>query len=616
MIERFAYISYDWLLLLFALSVIMKTENLSKGEKDAMRRLFDEHHLRETLLLDGAWRYLTDPADVGETEHWYEGLEQGERVHVPSLWNNELGMLDYMGAAWYEKRFFFTGGTMRLCFDAVMTAADVWLDGVHLGSHYGGFTAFDFLLRDVSRGEHLLVVRADNRMDAQSIPQKRVDWYPYGGIAREVYAERLEGICILSNQLHYTLSDDLSSVTAYAVTELYNADEKSCESTLSVRVGERTLFAGKITLRAGERRTVTTPCAEWNDIKLWRCEDPVLYPLSATTDTDDLFDRVGFRKIEAKENRILLNGEAIELRGVNRHEEHPEWGFAFPQRLMKRDVDLLFDLHCNTVRGSHYPNSKVFVDMLDERGMLFWSEIPIWGGGFSEAALGDPVVVERGLQMHREMVEQYYNHPSIIIWGMHNEIKTETQNAYEMTKCYATYLRANGGNRLITHATDHPAVDICLEFDDIICINMYYGWYDKENGGATTWVDFMEMFRRRRASLGMEQVPVVFSEFGAAALYGCRDAFNATRWSEEYQADLLSYCLELFHADPMVSGFYIWQMCNIRTSPEAGLTRARTFNNKGILDEYRNPKLAYFTVKDLYMRYQKEETEHENDHNQ
>ena len=329
--------------------------------------------------------------------------------------------------------------------------------------------------------------------------------------------------------------------------------------------------------------------------------------MTAKTDSDDLMDRIGFRKIEVKDQKILLNGKTMELRGVNRHEEHPEFGFAFPRNLMKRDIDILFDLGCNTVRGSHYPNSKYFVDLLDERGLLFWSEIPIWGVGFSEEALGDPVVVARGLAMHREMVRDYYNHPSIIIWGMHNEIKSETQNAYEMTKCFAEFLRAEGGNRLLTHASNHPMNDICFEFSDIISLNMYYGWYDQlAVGGAPDWEGFLKNFRARREALGMRNKPVIMSEFGAGALYNFHNAFDHIRWSEEYQTDVLAHCLKLFHNDPMIAGFYIWQFCNVRTSLEAGRDRARTFNNKGILDEYRNPKHSYFEVKKLYERFAKE----------
>ena len=229
----------------------------------------------------------------------------------------------------------------------------------------------------------------------------------------------------------------------------------------------------------------------------------------------------------------------------------------------------------------------------------------MWGVGFSEAALQDPVVVERGFTMHKEMVKYYYNHPCIIIWGMHNEIATYSQWTYPITESWSTYLRANGGNRLITHASCHPLRDNDMGFDDIISINLYHGWYRYSgyNGSIADWDKMVEDFRARRIEMGWQDKPVIMSEFGAAALAGYHNHFDTVRWSEEYQRDLLEYTLELFHRTDYMRGTYLWQFCNIRTSPATDLNRVRYFNNKGILDEYRNPKAAFFRVKELYHKY-------------
>ena len=138
--------------------------------------------------------------------------------------------------------------------------------------------------------------------------------------------------------------------------------------------------------------------------------------------------------------------------------------------------------------------------------------------------------------------------------------------------------------------------DICFEFCDIICLNVYLGWY---SGGMEAWDGFITDFCRRRDSLGFSDKPIVFSEFGAAALYGFHDV-ECPRWSEEYQAKLLRHCLTLFRERPEVVGSFVWQFCDIRTSDDMGYTRARGFNNKGILNEHRRPKAAYFAVKKCY----------------
>lgn len=568
-----------------------------------MKRLFSEHEVRKVTDLCGAWRFLTDPDNVGEEQLWQKGLPGGDTVIVPSVWNNELHLLTYEGCAWYEKKFKTEGGTLRFEFGCVMTVADVWLDGEKITHHYGAFTQFEVIVNDVTPGEHLLVVRADNRIDKKSFPQRYTDWYNYGGIAREVSVDRLTGISILLNRLAYTLSEDLTAATVSAEVELYNATADERTETLTVTLGDTVIYTGSVTLGGYEKTCLHTPEITLENVDLWTMEAPRLYTLVAKTDSDDLIDRVGFRRIEVKDHNILLNGHAVELRGVNRHEEHPEWGFAFPPKLMKRDIDIIKDLGCNTIRGSHYPQAQIFLDMLDESGLLFWSEIPMWGVGFGEAALKDPDVIARGFEMHKEMTRYYYNHPAIVIWGMHNEIAAQLPCVYEISRQYHDHLRQDGGNRLITHAANHPFDDDSMDFDDIICLNLYFGWY---GGSLSDWDKFVADFGEHIKKKGYGDKPVIMSEFGAGALAGFHSPFDTVRWSEEFQADLLTYCLELFHRTDYMRGTYIWQFCNIRTSHSMDLNRVRYFNNKGILDEYRVPKAAYYKVKELYHRFAKE----------
>lgn len=564
-----------------------------------MSRMFLTHNKRAVTSLDGAWRFLTDPENIGERDGWYRGLKNSDSAIVPSVWNTKLGLLDYEGACWYERDFYTTGGTLRFAFGAVMTKADVWLDGEKITSHYGGFCEFYAIVADVSEGLHRLTVRADNSFDSQSIPMTFVDWYHYGGITRSVSVENLKGLTVLSNRMEYELSADMQTAKARFLLELYSDSDITDKVSVTLLGQEISLDA---TLANGECREVYTDYITLSGFELWSPENPALYEMRATTATDDNIDRVGFRLVSVEGGKIKLNGKEIELLGVNRHEEHPDFGFAFPESAMRRDIDIALDMGCNTLRGSHYPNSQTFVDMLDEIGVTFWSEIPIWGCGFSPASLQDPVVLERGAEMHREMTKYYYNHPSIIIWGMHNEIPSNTPESIGMASSYYKLLKELGGNRIVTFATNHAADDLCLEYCDVICLNQYEGWY---GGSINTWDTFIDDFRKRRDALGYGHKPVIVSEFGAASVYGHR-SFDTTRWSEDYQADLIGHCLELFHKDPMVVGMYIWQFTDMRTSLEAGLTRARGFNNKGVLNEHRNPKAAFFRTKELYHKFRNE----------
>ena len=570
-----------------------------------MKRLFNEHKKRNVIDLSGSWTYKLDENNEGLTNGWQNGLCDADITTVPSCWNNELRLLNYEGKVWYEKKFDFNGGTAMLEFESVMTEATVWLDGNLLGKHYGAFTQFQFIVNDVASGEHTLVVCADSTIDDKSFPRRYTDWFNYGGIARDVFAHQLKGISILNNHIVYELSGDLKSASVCAELTLYNAESATLSSNVSVTLGDNVIYSDNVELNGYEQITFKTPCVTLNDIKLWDVFKPNLYTVCASTDTDDLYDRIGFRFVEVKDNNILLNGKSIELRGVNRHDEHPDWGFAFPAKLMKKDIDLILNMGCNTIRGSHYPNSKIFLDMLDEKGILFWSEIPMWGCGFSWEALQDQEIINRGYEMHKEMTKFYYNHPSIIIWGMHNEIDSTQEFTIPLTKLYYEHLREFGGNRLITHASNHPLNDVCMDYNDIICINIYYGWYGYRGstGKLSDWDKFVADLRERLKEKGWYGKPVIMSEFGAAALAGYHTPFDTVRWSEEYQRDLIEYCIELFHNTEYMRGTYVWQFANIRTSPSMDINRVRYFNNKGIVDEYRNPKLSYFKIKELYEKY-------------
>ena len=570
-----------------------------------MARLFEERTKRHIKCLDGAWKMRVDKDNIGIDQAWFNDNIGGDTVIVPSVFATDKNLFTYEGVAWYEKSFYFEGGTLFLSFGAVMTVADVWLDGKHLGYHYGGFCQFDFTVDDVAEGYHRLTVRVDNSFDECAIPQPHVDWYHHGGITRSVEAHTLRGISVISNKFDYTLSPDLKEAECSFTVTLYNTSADKAETTLTLLIDTDVVYEDKITLDGRSTEEVVISGVDLDDVRLWDIGKPELYSITARTDSDDLIDRVGFRSIEVKDKKILLNGRKIEVMGVNRHEEHPEHGFAFPKDLMARDLALITDMGCNFVRGSHYPNTREFVDLLDERGILFWSEIPIWGCGFSEEALGKEKVVERGLDMHREMLKYYYNHPSIIMWGMHNEILSNTQAGYEMSKIYYNYLKANGGNRLVVYASHIPSMDISLEFTDVICLNQYHGWYI---GDLNSWYGVLDRITARQKELGLFDKPIIMSEFGAAAVYGCHDDDDFL-WTEEYQAKLIEHCLNLFHAYEGVEGSLIWQFADARTSKEAGISRARRFNNKGLVNEYRKPKLAYFAAQKCFKKFAEEKGE-------
>ena len=566
-----------------------------------MNRLFCKHIKREVTSLDGAWRYAACSEDNGEAD-FSKGLKNAKTVIIPSVWNTEKDLLEYEGAVWYERDFYTEGGTLRFSFGAVMTKATVYLDGELLGEHYGGFCKFHFTKTNVSKGIHRLTVKADNRFDKYSIPHAVVDWYHYGGITRSVEVERLKGITVLYSLLDYTLEENQAECKLRL--ELYNAkNEKLCDN-ISVALDGKNVYASKVSLEAYESRTLEVAFS-FDNAERWSPDSPRLYTLLTETSSDDLYERVGFRKVEVKEKDILINGKKTVILGVNRHEDHPDFGMAFPASLMGRDLDIIGGMGCNSIRGSHYPNAPIFIDMLDERGMLFWSEIPMWGPGYSEELFRDGDFVKRATDMHREMILEYYNHPSIIIWGIFNETDTTTEAAKEFTKTCYDLLKNEGGNRLVTYATNKLTRDVCLEYCDFISLNVYVGWYEYNEEGFDSWENALETLETYFEKAGVSEKPIVMSEFGAAAIYG-HHTFDNLKWTEEYQSELIESCLRLFLVKKGYTGAYIWQFSDIRTAKEAGINRARSYNNKGLLNEYRRPKLAYRTVKNFFETFKKE----------
>ncbi len=563
-----------------------------------MKRLFDEHIKRQVTFLDGAWKFVVDIENVGEEQNYQYGLNNAKTVIVPSVWNSDLDLFKYEGVCWYQKDFYFEGNA-RIVFEGVMTECKVWLDGEYLGNHYGGFCQFDFIVPELKDGIHKLVVKVDNSFNETSIPQKAVDWLHFGGITRSVSVEKLTGVTITYAKMDYTLSKDKKSAEIFFTAELYGYDKKK-ETEFSISLNNQKIYSEKIALRKGSVKTIITDKITLNNINLWDLDNPYLYTVTYDTENDDLIDKIGFRTIEVKNCKLYLNDKNIELRGVNRHEDHPEFGMSLPTAIMSHDLDIIEDMCCNAIRGSYYPNSRIFLDMLDERGILFWSEIPISGDGYSETDLGNETLIKRGLQMLKEMARHYYNHPCIVFWGMHNEIRTNTNNGYIMSKLYYNYLKENGGNRLVTYASDKPKADICYEFCDVISISQYFGWKYRTR---EYWPTFVETFDERRKELGFENKPVIMSAFGASAAYGYH-TFEDVKWTEEYQAKLHDIALQVFHDCPYMIGSFISQFCD--SVSDKDIVRVSTLNNDGLLSGYREPKLAYHTVKAKFQNFKEE----------
>jgi len=540
------------------------------------------------------WDFSIDKNDIGKQEKWYENFPYDcDKMVVPSCWSITPKYYDYFGVAWYRTYFETDCDNLYIKFKGVLDSCDVYLDGSYLGSHDGSFTDFGFFCDKIEKGKHCLVVRVDNSFnEIDSIPLKRVDWYHYGGIFKDVELIAYDEFLLTEKKIDYVLSDDLKSANVSVSFKLKIAGKDSLNLPVKVWADGKEVFDGKLLISNDQTVDVCNFALE--NVKLWDVFDANFHYVTFSIGDKIYKQRIGLRKIEIINREFYLNKKKIYFKGVNRHDEHPDWGFSVPFAIIKKDIDIIIDMGCNFVRGSHYPNDEKLLDYCDEKGVLFWEEIPLWG--YPEKALMSKRVQDVSCVMYDRMIKRDFHHPSIVVWGLHNEIETFTQPAVELSKKLYDIIKAYDNHRLITYATKYCYEDICFDYADFISVNMYYGWYDEI---FHYWYKCMDDLDDRLALLNMQDKPIVLSEFGVEALYGYNTLENA-KWSENYQSYYLETILNIMFKDNRVQGTLIWQYCNARSCDVCSVQRPFGFNNKGIVNEYRLPKRAYYTVKKLF----------------
>ena len=555
-----------------------------------MSRRFREHHLRRADSLDGVWDFAF-LGDVDPDSILPDAITYIDRMAVPGSFDALPTYAGQRGLAAYRTTALIYDETPhRLIFNSVHHWCRVFVASEHVGDHVGGFTRFAFDLAPRAPGEVEIVVLVDNRIDYQRCPLhlEYFDWYHFGGITRPVEWQRLGAVWV--DSLRVETVD--YAARRIAVTIDYGAQTVGGEVDFTLAVDGANILCERLPVTA--TRGQITRSIDLPDAGLWSPAAPKLHMLEVRLDDDDQRERFGIRQVEVVGREIRINGEATRLLGFNRHEAHPQFGHALTDQLLLSDVNQLRDLGCNFVRGSHYPQDVRFLDLCDEAGLAVWVEATGWQ--HTRKHLTDPHYMDAQMTNITEMIAMSRNHPSVIMWGIQNEGSSndpECRPAYEMMM---NRIRELDPTRPTTYASMHPFADVCFDLADLISIHCYPGWYIGE-------IDYIPEHLDRIAGAvneaGMDQRPLIIAEIGAGAVPGWRD-WNEARWSEQYQAQLIDTVIEhMFSASDRFAGLAIWQFCDIRSSEEVGraLGRPRGFNNKGVVDEYRRPKLAYEVVK-------------------
>ncbi len=564
------------------------------------RRLYDMRaypHFtrRKTVDLNRLWDFKLIEDDVPLEKVSLADIIYNDRIPVPSAFDALFAYAGKRGIGAYRTYVDVTPQTRAaLKIGGAGMSCLVYVDGERVGTHIGTYTPYEITLPPSHIAHREIVVLTDNRYDFERCPlhENYFDFYNYGGIVRQTWLEELPSQAVGGV---YVLVDDVSQGKITVNVEFY---DKAVPLQYRIDAGE---------LKNAEPLDETNSDISFSAFvpnpTSWSPEAPNLHILKVHTKNDTIVVRFGLRKVIAANGEILLNDKPVKLLGYCRHEAHPQFGPATPDVLMVSDLEILKDLGCNFIRGVHYQQDPRLLDLCDEMGFLFFSESLGWGQ--EGPKLSAPAFIEAQKKQTVAMVKSDFNHPSIIMWGFLNEGGSHQPNA---RACYAGLVetvKSLDPSRLVTYASNKGLKDLFLEQCDVICFNMYPGWYTEDSENPRPLDEVALAIRGNISRLkerGLGEIPFVISEIGAGALYGLKDPHHGY-WSEQYQADLLQKVCEEVVTNKDVAGLALWQFCDTRTYQGArALKRPRAFNNKGTLDEYRRPKVAYQTVQAIFRR--------------
>ena len=482
----------------------------------------------------------------------------GEAITLPHTWNavdGQDGGNDYWrGCCTYCTRFAApvydpAQQQVWLQFEGVNASAAVLLNGQQLYTHDGGYSTFRAEVTELLQAENQLTVQVDNSVNDRVYPQK-ADFTFYGGIYRDVSL-------LVVNKNHIALGH--FGDTGVKITPALQ------ENSADIRVETLVEGSGTVTVELldAEGRTVATGEGEnaflhldaphlWNGVK-----DPYLYTcvvrlLQDGQPVDEVTTRVGLRSfsVDAKKG-FFLNGRPYPLHGVSRHQDRKGLGNAITREMHDEDMALIRELGANTVRLAHYQHDQYFYDLCDQYGMVVWAEIPY----ISEHL---PNGRENTISQMKELIHQNYNHPSIVCWGVSNEITISTKHKADMLDNHRVL------NELChkmdpTRLTTLACYAMCGPFNpvahitDLVSWNLYLGWYVPGLFLNDLWMDFFHLVYPNR--------PLGFSEYGAEGMPNLHSAHpRRGDHTEEYQAKYHEYMLKCFDRHPWLWATHVWNM--------------------------------------------------------
>lgn len=484
----------------------------------------------------------------------------GESVKLPHTWNAADGQDGgddyYRGTCWYMRELptVPTDSDNRVYLEitgAAMTA-DVYVNGSKICCHEGGYSTFRADITDFLKSKNILAISVDNSANDRVYPQK-ADFTFYGGLYREVNL-------IVVPRSHFAL--DYCGTPGIKVTPKLSEDFKSAEVEITiwadnaegkqVEISVSDICKKTAVINSG-KAAVTVPI---ENVHLWDgINDPFLYTAEAVLDNgaDTVSTRFGCRSFEMDPQKgFILNGKEYPLRGVSRHQDRKGAGNALSTEMHKEDMEIICEMGANTIRLAHYQHAQKFYDLCDEQGMICWAEIPY-------ITMHMPNGRANTLSQMEELVVQNYNHPSIVCWGLSNEITAapvgKDEDLLENHKLLNELCHKLDSTRPTTMAnvfmleTDNPILDI----PDISSYNLYFGWY---LGDLSQNDSFFDEYHKKYPNR-----VIGFSEYGADANPAYQSA-NPEQgdYTESYQCVYHEHILKMIEDRPYLWATHVWNM--------------------------------------------------------
>ena len=549
--------------------------------------------MRKIIKINEGWQFIKDCSDPSVNEG-------STPVTLPHTWNNEDG---YDGGTYFRGSCVYKrnvnkeelgDGLHYLEIRGANSSADVYLNGKHLCHHDGGYSTWRVnLTDDLVSGDNQLAIVVDNAPNETVYPQM-ADFTFYGGLYRDVYIVSVA-------DTHFDL--DYFGAPGIKITPTIEGKDAKVEVevyTTELKDGQQiayTLYDKEENELAKIVSTDKVVSFEIKDVHLWHGRiDPYLYCCEAEivegeTVIDNVCSRFGCRTYQIDPDKgFILNGEEYPLRGVSRHQDRLGFGNALLPEHHKEDMEYIWEVGCTTIRLAHYQHDQYFYDLCDEYGMVIWAEIPYISKHM-------PTGRANTISQMTELVAQNYNHPSIVVWGLSNEISIGGSDAdlLENHNILNDLCHKMDKTRLTTIAAVSMTNinDPYLQIPDVVSYNHYFGWYGGDTSMNGPWFDKFHATH--------PNIPIGCSEYGCEALNWHTSDPRQGDYTEEYQAFYHEELIKQLYSRQYMWATHVWNMFDFGADARAeGGENGQ--NHKGLMTMDRKYKKDSFYAYKAWLR--------------